>query len=53
MCSNVREKICAYSITWSARASKAAGSNLNEWSPNRVVEDAIASNLRTDYGTHR
>ena len=28
-------------------------SNLNEWSPNRVVEDAIASNLRTDYGTHR
>jgi len=25
MCSNVREKICAYSITWSARASKVAG----------------------------
>ena len=25
MFSNVREKICAYSITWSARASKVAG----------------------------
>jgi hypothetical protein len=25
MCSNVREKICAYSITWSARAGKVAG----------------------------